>query len=80
MEGLEPEFNYDKEYINECIGWTPTTAQNGTAPAGANGHTGEASHAILPCGFQGMIGVLFGFPASLSRIWDLALTSRRLRE
>lgn len=49
MEGLEPEFNYDKEYINECMGWAPATIQNGCAPAGSNGHAGEEGHAMLHC-------------------------------
>lgn len=45
MEALEPEFDYDKDYINECMGWTPSHSQNGSAPSSANGHAGKNAHA-----------------------------------
>ncbi|KAK9908488.1 hypothetical protein WJX75_008589 [Coccomyxa subellipsoidea] len=53
MEGLEPEFNYDKEYINECMGWAPAASPNGTAPAGSNGHAGSKMRPTLTTSFAG---------------------------
>ncbi len=44
MEELEQEFNYDKEYICDCMGWEPATAQKDSSSAGSaagNGFTGE---------------------------------------
>lgn len=53
MEALESDFDYDKDYINDCMGWkpaaAPATAQNSSATATFNGHTGATVRLISSC-------------------------------
>ena len=62
MEELEQEFNYDKEYISDCMGWEPATAQKESIPAesaAGNGFTGKGAPCCLILLFlSGMLSVL----------------------
>ncbi|EIE21483.1 WD40 repeat-like protein [Coccomyxa subellipsoidea C-169] len=64
MEALEPEFDYDKDYINECMGWTPLHSQNGSAPSSANGHAGAKPRLTAAGSFVGHADGVF------SLAWD----------
>ncbi|BDA44706.1 probable CCR4-associated factor 4 homolog at C-terminar half [Coccomyxa sp. Obi] len=62
MEELEEEFKYDKDYICDCMGWEPATAQNDSSSAGSaagNGFSGIKPRLTPTTSFTGHTNGIF---------------------